>query len=143
MAGEKILLVDDEVDFVEALSARLETRDLVVHVAKNGHAALDKVSKITFDAIIMDLAMPGMDGVEVLCEMKKTHPDVQVIFLTGRATLEKGVEAMKLGAMDFLEKPVDMDLLLKKIREAKSKSDNLSEKKTDQLIKDILGAKGW
>ena len=143
MADEKVLLVDDEEDFVEALSMRLESRGMKVEVANTGPEAIEKASKQQFDAIVLDLAMPGMDGIETLTRLKESHADVQVLLLTGRATLQKGVEAMKLGAMDFLEKPVEIDLLLEKIRQAKTEADKASEKKTQALIDDILKSKAW
>lgn len=143
MANERVLLVDDEVEFVEALSMRLETRDVNVEVANSGPEAIEKAEKTRFDAIVLDLAMPGMDGIETLRRLRDSHPEVQVILLTGRATLQKGVEAMKLGAMDFLEKPVSIDLLMEKISTAKSKMDEASEKRTKALISDILKTRGW
>jgi DNA-binding NtrC family response regulator len=143
MANEKVLLVDDEEDFVEALSMRLESRGMQVEVAHTGPEAIEKASRQQFDAIVLDLAMPGMDGIETLTRLKESHADVQVLLLTGRATLQKGVEAMKLGAMDFLEKPVEIDVLLEKIRDAKSEADKASAKKTQALIDDILKSKGW
>jgi len=143
MAGERVLLVDDETDFVEALSARMETREVVVETATSGQAALEKMDAQRFDVVVLDLAMPGMDGIETLSAMRERDPDIQVILLTGRATLQKGVEAMKLGAMDFLEKPADINLLLERIQEAKAKSDERLEQKTEQVIQDILRTKGW
>lgn len=143
MADPRVLLVDDEVDFVDALSARMEARGLVVETATNGEEAVQKVRDRRYDAIILDLAMPGMDGIETLRALRELQPDVQVILLTGHATLQKGVEAMKLGAMDFLEKPVDINLLMDKIKHAKSTTDELTEKKTEQIVQDILKTKGW
>jgi len=143
MANERVLLVDDEEDFVEALSARMERRGLDVEVAKDGYEALEKARVQQFDAIIMDLAMPGMDGVETLRGLRVDQPDLQVIFLTGHGTLETGVEAMKLGAMDFLEKPTDINLLIEKVREAGSKTSAARERKAQQMIEDIIKTKGW
>jgi DNA-binding NtrC family response regulator len=143
MANERVLLVDDEEDFVEALSARLKTRGLDVEVAKDGYEALEKARVQQFDAIILDLAMPGMDGVETLRGLRVDQPDLQVIFLTGHGTLETGVEAMKLGAMDFLEKPTDINLLMEKVREAGSKTSAARERKAQQMIEDIIKTKGW
>lgn len=143
MADEKVLLVDDEMDFVEALSARLETRGLMVQIASSGQEAIDKVKEGSFDAVVLDLAMPGMDGIETLKALRDLDPDLQIILLTGHATLQKGVEAMKLGAMDFLEKPVDINTLLDKVHEAGSKTAAVEMQKTDQIIQDILKTKGW
>ena len=143
MAHERVLLVDDEDDFVAALTERLAMRDLVVDAVSSGNAAIDRVRDRRYDAIILDLAMPGLDGIETLRVMKSTHPEVQVILLTGSATVEKSVEAMKLGAMDFLEKPADIDLLLERIRECYARGVDALEKKTRDLIDEILGARGW
>lgn len=143
MADARVLLVDDEEDFVEALSARLEARDLEVQVAPSGKDALERAAETRFDAIILDLAMPGMDGIETLKALRESQPEVQVILLTGRGSLQKGVEAMKLGAMDFLEKPADINVLMDKIRQARSKAAEVEEQRTQQIISDILRTKGW
>lgn len=143
MSDARVLLVDDEVDFVEALSARMEARGLTVQIASNGAEAVEKVRDFQFDAIVLDLAMPGMDGIETLRALREIQPEVQVILLTGHATLQKGVEAMKLGAMDFLEKPVDINVLMDKVREAKSTVDEMTERRTQQILEDILKTRGW
>ena len=139
----KILLVDDEKSFTEVLSERMEARGFSVDIADSGASAVKKVKEKLYDAIILDLAMPEMDGIEALKVILKYNPDLQIIFLTGHATLEKGIEAVKLGAVDFMEKPVDIEKLLEKVNEAKSKKDLLSEKKTAKNIKDILKKQGW
>ena len=109
--GEKILLVDDEQDFLEVMSERMRNRGMDVTTASSAKEALEMVKNESFDAIIVDLLMPEMDGLEALENMKKINSDLQVILLTGNATVEKGIEAMKLGAMDLLEKPADMNSL--------------------------------
>lgn len=143
MDKEKILLVDDEEEFTRVLAERLEARGLQVHTVASGAEALEKVKEIYYDAIILDMAMPDMDGTETLKHLIKINPDLQIIFLTGHATLEKGIEAVKLGAMDFLEKPVKFDALLEKIEEAKAQKAVLVEKRAQEKMKDILGKKGW
>ena len=143
MAREKVLLVDDEVEFTEILSERMETRGVDVDTAANGLEALEKASEGTYDAIILDLSMPEMDGIETLKRLLADKPDLQVILLTGKATLEKGVEAMKLGAVDFLEKPADIKKLMEKIQKAKAHRMVIVEKKMEDKIKDILGDKSW
>ena len=143
MAGEKVLLVDDEKEFVAALSERLELRDMRVDSAGDGKTALEKASAKKYDIIILDLAMPGMDGIETLRELKKGNPDLHVILLTGRGSLQKSVEAMKLGAMDFLEKPADINLLMEKIKTAKTENIQMEIQKTDEVISEILKTKGW
>ena len=141
--GIKILLVDDEKDFTEVLSERMETRGFKVEIADSGIVAIEKVKEQSYDAIILDLAMPQMNGIDVLKILLKENPNLQIIFLTGHATLEKGIEAVKLGAVDFMEKPVDIDTLIEKVNEAKTKRDLLSEKESEKNINDILKKKGW
>ncbi|OGQ98897.1 MAG: two-component system response regulator [Deltaproteobacteria bacterium RIFOXYD12_FULL_57_12] len=115
-----ILLVDDEEQFVSTLSARLQLRGLKVEAAGNGMDAMRLVGKKVFDAIVLDLIMPGIDGIETLRRMKAFDPGLQIIMLTGRGTVTAGVEAMKAGALDFLIKPLDLNTLLAKIGTAKS-----------------------
>ena len=122
----KVLLVDDEEQFLETLTQRLEIRGLKVEAVTGGDEALNMVSDKKIDAVILDLAMPGLDGIETLRLLKEKRPDLQIIMLTGKATVKSGIEAMKLGAVDFLEKPVDLNLLLEKIGEAKNKRDRRS-----------------
>jgi DNA-binding NtrC family response regulator len=121
----------------------METRGFNVDIADSGTVAIKKVKEKSYDAIILDMAMPEMDGIEVLKILLNENPDLQIIFLTGHATLEKGIKAVKLGAVDFIEKPVDIEKLLEKVNEAKTKRDFLSEKKTEKDIEDLLKKKGW
>lgn len=143
MAGERVLLVDDEAEFIEALSERLTLRDMRVTTAPNGETAIEKCREAKFDAIILDLAMPGMDGIETLRTLRELDEEVQVILLTGRGTVKKSIEAMKLGAMDFLEKPVEMNVLLDKIKEARKIGHEIETKKSEAIIQEILRTKGW
>ncbi len=143
MAREKILLVDDDTEFTEILSERMEAKGLAVDTAENGQTALKKIQEASYDAIILDLAMPGMDGIETLKLLLKKQPDLQVILLTGHATVQKGVEAIKLGAMDFIEKPADLQKLLEKIKEAKTQKMLLTQKKIQAELTRILQEKGW
>lgn len=140
---EKVLLVDDEQDFLDALSERMEARDMEVTTSTSAKDALKKAEKESYDAIVLDLMMPEMDGLEALQQIKKNNPELQVILLTGHATVEKGIEAMKLGATDFLEKPADLKTLTEKIKTAHSKKMILVGKKTEEKIKNILAVKGW
>jgi DNA-binding response OmpR family regulator len=114
----KVLLVDDEVEFVNTLAQRLKMRDLLVDTVYDGPQALDFIRKIEPDVIVLDLKMPGLHGIEVLREIKKTRSEIQVIILTGHGTDQDEEEARKLGGFDFLHKPADIDLLLAKIKEA-------------------------
>ncbi|HAS89086.1 MAG TPA: two-component system response regulator [Desulfovibrio sp.] len=141
--AEKVLLVDDEKEFVEGLAERMELRGMNVTACTNPQEALDKVDAEGFDAIVLDLQMPGIDGIEALKHIKKARPEMQVILLSGHATVEKGIEAMKLGAMDFVEKPADINVLTDKIKKAQAKKMILVEEKTEEKVKDILSHKGW
>lgn len=138
-----VLLVDDEEDFVEVLAERLEARGLSVDTAANGQLAVEKAEKRPFDAILLDMAMPGMDGIQTLQALLRINPDHQVILLTGRATLSQAVEAMKLGALDFLEKPADIETLVAKIEEAATKKSSLLDKRIADKMSDIMRKKGW
>ena len=143
MAKVRVLLVDDEEDFTATLSDRMVERGLDVEVSDNGPDAIEKVRDKGFDAVVLDLAMPGMDGIETLKRLLGENPDLQVILLTGRATVRSGVEAMSAGALEFLEKPVDLELLLGKIKEAQANRVLLIEKRAEETITDILRKKGW
>ena len=119
-----VLLVDDEAAFVETMAKRLGKRGLKIYSALSGQEALDMLkdggpSKV--DVVILDVKMPGMDGLATLAEIKKRHPNVEVVMLTGHATVENAIEGMKGGAFDYLMKPCDLDQLLAKIAEAVEK----------------------
>ena len=138
-----VLLVDDEEDFVVVLAERLETRNLRVDTAGDGETAVAKAREQAFDAIVLDMAMPGMNGIETLSALLEINPDLQVILLTGQATLKQAVEAMKLGALDLLEKPVDIATLVAKIEDAAHKRSKLDDKRIQDKVSDILRKKGW
>lgn len=139
----KVLLVDDEKDFLEMMSERMSMRDMDVTTAESAEDAIKKVGKESYDAIILDLMMPGIDGLEALKIIKAKNPEIQVILLTGHATVEKGVTAMKLGAMDLLEKPADMEQLAAKIKKARAQKMVFVEKHAEERIKKIVSSKGW
>ena len=113
-----ILIVDDEEDFRTTLVKRLQKRRLNVFGAESGLKALDLMNKLIFDVVILDVKMPGMDGIETLQEIKKKYSLVEVILLTGHASIESGIEGMKLGAFDYVMKPVNIDDLLEMIHKA-------------------------
>ena len=113
-----VLLVDDEARFVEILAERLQVRGVTADTATSGEAALKLIQEKDFDVVLLDLSMPGMDGIEVLRKMKKSKPALQVIILTGQGSIQATVEVMKKGAMNFMEKPVDINRLIETIREA-------------------------
>ena len=138
------MLVDDDVEFLDTLSERMRTRGMEVSTSSSGVEALKKVEREAYDVIILDLMMPGVDGLETLEVLKAKRPELQVILLTGHATVEKGIEAMKLGALDFLEKPVDLSLLTEKIKKAQAKRMLIVEKHNEGKIKKMLEEKkGW
>ncbi|MGO8821970.1 MAG: response regulator, partial [Desulfomonilaceae bacterium] len=111
-----VLLIDDESPFVEALAKRLLKRGFVVVTSTSGPEALTKLQENpTIDVVICDVKMPGMDGIETLRLIKSEHPIVEVILLTGHATVQSAIQGMRLGALDYLMKPCDMDLLITKI----------------------------
>lgn len=136
--SEKVLLVDDEKDFLDVMAQRMEARGLEITTAESADQALSIIEKEHFDAIVMDFQMPGMDGMQALKAIKAKSPELQIILLTGYATVKKTVEAMKAGASDFLEKPVDIEVLTAKIKKAKADKNQHVEKQTDERIKDIL-----
>jgi len=138
MTIANVLLVDDEVKFVETMAKRLTKRNLNISKAHSGEEALSKLaSDEKIEVVILDVKMPGMDGEEALQEIKKRHPLIEVIMLTGHATIESGIEGMKLGAFDYLMKPCDMDILMAKVDEAAIKKRRHEEKIVEARIKEI------
>ena len=142
MNSPLVLLVDDEVPFVETMTKRLSKRQLVVVPAYSGREALEKLEKNGVDVVILDVKMPGMDGIETLREIKKAHPLVEVIMLTGHATVETAVEGMRLGAFDYLMKPCEIEELLAKVGEAKEKKSKHEQKIIDARMKEITLRRG-
>ena len=138
-----VLLVDDEEQFLQVLSERLTNRGLRVSSVTSGEEAVALVENKNFDAVVVDLAMPGLDGIETTKKIKEKRPDLEIIILTGHATVKAGIEAMKLGAEDFLEKPVDLNVLLERIGEAKDKRMRIQEKKSQNEMDQILKTKSW
>jgi DNA-binding NtrC family response regulator len=133
-----VLLVDDEVPFVETMTKRLNKRDLQVGTAFSGAEALEKLGKDRHvEVVILDVKMPGMDGIETLREIKRRHPLVEVVMLTGHATVETAIEGMKLGAFDYLMKPCDMDVLISKVGGAASRRREQENKIVEARIKEI------
>ena len=139
----KVLLVDDEEDFLATLAERLETRGLKVSTANSGELALAKIDQEEFDLIILDLAMPGMDGLETLRRIKAKQPETEIIILSGQGSIKTSIAAMKLGAEDFIEKPVNIAELLAKISDAKDKHLEILASKNVKSIEQILKNKGW
>jgi len=139
----KVLLVDDEKDFRDVLAQRMSNQGLDVDTAECGPRAIEMIDSKLYDAVIVDLVMPEMDGLETLKRLLKKQPNLQIIVLTGQASVAKGVEAMKMGAVDFLEKPAKIESLVKKIEQAEEATMTLFEKDLDKKINDITGKKGW
>jgi DNA-binding NtrC family response regulator len=138
-----VLLVDDEEEFVEALAERLRLRGLAVEAAASGAAAIEKAAERHFDAILLDMAMPGLDGVQTLSRLLAGNPDLQVILLTGRATLAQAVAAMKLGALDLLEKPAPLETIVARIEEAATRRAAKDDERIARRMRDITRQKGW
>jgi CheY-like chemotaxis protein len=114
----KILLVDDEREFVRTLSERLQTRDLGAALAYDGEEALEILRAEAPDVMVLDLKMPGIDGLEVLRRVKHEHPRTEVIILTGHGTEREEALAIELGAFAYLQKPADIDVLAETMRAA-------------------------
>ncbi|HTY25485.1 MAG TPA: response regulator [Desulfomonilaceae bacterium] len=117
----KVLMVDDEEDFVKTLSERMKMRDLDSDVALDGEQALQRVEDDIPDVMVLDLKMPGIDGLEVLRRVRKAYPQIQVIILTGHGSEKDEAEARRLGAFEYLQKPVDIEKLLHTLRQAYKK----------------------
>ena len=138
MSEGKVLIVDDEQEYREAMAERLEVRGYTVEKAENGLDALSKIQGANYDAIVLDFMMPGMDGLETLKRIRSQRPDLQVILLTGHATVKSGVEAIKLGAMDFLEKPAEIEKLTGMIEKARDARLLLAEKQQKEFVLEAL-----
>lgn len=124
----KVLLVDDETEFRETLMKRLRKRNLVITGASSGEEALAVLERTPVDVVVLDVRMPGMDGIETLRAIKQRWPLVEVIMLTGHASLEVAIQGMELGAFDYLMKPMDIDELVYKLEDA-YKRKSLQERK--------------
>jgi DNA-binding NtrC family response regulator len=123
MAQTKVLLVDDEVEFASALAERLQLRKFYVKTAFNALEALASIHSDAPDVVILDLKMPGMDGIEILKTIKKIDQSIEVIMLTGHGDKESVQEGMESGAFEYIMKPIDIEELISKINIAKEKRD--------------------
>ena len=140
MAIANVLLVDDEVPFVEAMTRRLTKRDLDIVTAYSGEEALKRLEEHDrIEVVILDVKMPGIDGIEALTEIRKRHPLVEVVMLTGHATVESAIEGMKQGAFDYLMKPCDINHLILKVAEAAAKKRQHENKIIEARMKAITG----
>jgi DNA-binding NtrC family response regulator len=122
MSKIRVLLVDDEQDYVQAMAERMQMRDVSSRVALSGDEALQMVEEETPDVMVLDLRMPGIDGMEVLERVKREHPRVQIIILTGHGSEREEEAARRLGAFEYLQKPTDTNDVLKTVRSAWNKS---------------------
>ena len=138
MSIANVLLVDDEVSFIETFSERLELRDFEISKAFSGEEALQALAENeNIEVVILDVKMPGMDGIETLAEIKRKKPLVEVMMLSGHADVESAIEGMKHGAFDYLMKPVDMDQIITKVNQAAMKKRQHEEKIIQARIKEI------
>ena len=137
MTSPFIMLVDDEAAFVETMTKRLATRNIETITALSGEEGLEKLKmNQNLDVIILDIKMPGIDGIETLKKIKKVSPLTEVILLTGHATIELGIDGMKIGAFDFLTKPSDIEELVSKVKAATKK-----KREQEERIKDAERSK--
>jgi len=135
----RALVVDDEPDFLETLVNRLGKRSIDTAGVRSGEEAVEVMKKKLFDVVILDIKMPGgMDGIETLREMKKVQPLAEVILLTGHASVETSIEGMKLGAFDYLIKPIKLEELLTKMAEAFDKKNAHDQKIRTARIKELM-----
>jgi len=139
----KVLLVDDEKDFVDALAERLEIRDFEILKAYDGDEAVGKIADIDVDVVILDVQMPGKDGLATLREIKKAKPLVEVIMLTGHATVPSAIEGLQSGAYDFLMKPTETKDLVSKIALAYKRKAEQEERIRQAQIENIMMRRGW
>jgi DNA-binding NtrC family response regulator len=143
MAGTRLLMIDDEEGFVAALGQRLTHRGITVLAAYSGEEGLRKLDENPdTDVVLLDVKMPGMDGVETLRRIRATHPLVEVIMLTGHATVETAIEGMRLGAFDYLKKPADIEILVQKVQWACKKRQEYQLKIAEAFGKELRGRLG-
>lgn len=139
----RVLLVDDEPEFIDALSQRLELREFEIKTALSGDEALGVLEDTEIDVIVLDVMMPGKDGIETLKEIKARIPLAHVIMLTGNATVETAITGMKLGAYDYLMKPTQTADLVTKITSAAKLKQDHEERIRQAEIQSIVKRRGW
>ena len=138
MKGSKVLLVDDEIVFTDNMSKLLVTRGYRVTAVNSGDSAIQALDKEDFDVVVLDLKMPGMDGITTLKEIKKLGLFTETLILTGHGAIDTALEAMKLGAYDYLTKPCEIDELVDKIEGAWSKKDEGVKKDIQDKIQRVV-----
>ncbi|MBU0960174.1 MAG: response regulator [Proteobacteria bacterium] len=138
MALFNVLIVDDEQEFRTMTMKRLSKRDILCDGAEDGEKALERIKKGDIDVVLLDVKMPGMDGIETLREIKRLRPLTEVVMLTGHASVESGIDGMKLGAFDYLMKPMELEPLLEKLKDAYEKKKMQQDKiETAQIKRDM------
>ena len=143
METANILLVDDETAFLDAMKRRLTKRGFSVETAESGMDAMELLEDkhAGIEVVILDVKMPGIDGVETLREIKRKYPMVEVVMLTGHATVGSAIEGMKLGAFDYLMKPADIDGFATTIMAAAGKRRQQEQKIVEARLKAITSRK--
>ncbi|PKN61764.1 MAG: two-component system response regulator [Deltaproteobacteria bacterium HGW-Deltaproteobacteria-15] len=134
----RVLMVDDEKEFVEPLAERLALRDYDVTTSLSGEEAIEKIKAARFDVVVLDVSMPGMDGIDTLREIKRLRPILEVILLTGHATVDSAIDGLKLGAFDYLKKPCETEDLIVKIEQAYKVKADREERIREARIKEII-----
>jgi DNA-binding NtrC family response regulator len=138
MIGSKILLVDDEVVFTQNMSKLLTNRGYGVTAVNNGDAAIQALEEKDFDVVVLDLKMPGKDGITTLREIKKLGLLTETLILTGHGSIDTALEAIKIGAYDYLTKPCEIDELIGKIESAWEKKDDEVKKDIEEKIQKVV-----
>ena len=138
MKGSRILLIDDEAAFTKNMSKLLSYRGYRVDTAESGDKAIRMLEEKEFDVIVLDLKMPGMDGIATLKEIKQLGLFTETLILTGHGSIDTALEAMKLGAYDYLTKPCDIDELVDMIEGAWEKKDEVETKDRDEKIRKLV-----
>ena len=139
----RVLLVDDEEQFVDVLSQRLMTRDFEVFKALSGDEAISALEKADVDVVVLDVMMPGRDGISTLTEIRRIRPLTEVIMLTGNTTVDTAINGMKLGAYDYLLKPTDTGVLVEKLNSAHSRKKEQEERIRNAEVDRIVKTKGY
>ncbi len=138
MKGSKILLVDDEVVFTRNMARLLDNRGYRVTAVNSGDAAVKALEQEDFDVVVLDLKMPGMDGIMTLKEIKRLDLFTEILILTGHGSIDSALEAIKLGAYDFLTKPCDIDDLVGKIEGAWERKEESTRRDIDAKIQKVV-----
>ena len=138
MEGARILLVDDEVVFTTNMSKLLTNRGYEVTAVNSGNSAIGELEEKDFDVVVLDLKMPGMDGITTLKEIKKLDLFTETLILTGHGSIDSAMEAIKLGAYDYLTKPCEIDELVAKIEGAWEKKDGEKQKDMQEKIQKVV-----